>query len=137
MVRRFNFLQYVDEETESYKLMRNPDVTVRARGVMEKCTFCVQRINATRITAKTEDREIRDGEVVTACAQVCPTEAIVFGDISDPESRVSKMKADQRNYGLLETLTTKSRTTSLAKLRNPNPKLEASEPKMNETHHHG
>jgi MoCo/4Fe-4S cofactor protein with predicted Tat translocation signal len=137
-VRRFNFLEYTDQETESFKLMRNPDVTVRSRGVMEKCTFCVQRINSTRISAKKEDRDIRDGEVVTACEQVCPTEAIVFGDISDPESRVSRLKADERNYGLLAELNTKPRTTYLARIRNPNPALE------NESHgapvesgHHG
>jgi molybdopterin-containing oxidoreductase family iron-sulfur binding subunit len=134
-VRRFNFLQYVDEETESYKLMRNPDVTVRARGVMEKCTYCVQRINLTRITSKLEDRSIRDGEIVTACEQVCPTDAIVFGDVSDPNSRVSKMKASQRNYGLLESLGTRPRTTYLAKLKNPNPMLVSRENRADESHH--
>ena len=134
-VRRFNFLQYVDEETESYKLMRNPDVTVRARGVMEKCTYCVQRINLTRITSKLEDRSIRDGEIVTACEQVCPTDAIVFGDVSDPNSRVSKMKASQRNYGLLESLGTRPRTTYLAKLKNPNPMLVSRKNRADEAHH--
>ena len=123
-VRRFNFLQYADQETESLKLLNNPDVTVRNRGVMEKCTYCVQRINAARIEAKKEDRQIRDGEVVTACEAACPTQAIVFGDINDPDSRVSKLKAEPRNYGMLTELNTKPRTTYLAKLRNPNPEIE-------------
>jgi molybdopterin-containing oxidoreductase family iron-sulfur binding subunit len=123
-VRRFNFLQYADKETPSLKLMRNPDVTVRTRGIMEKCTYCVQRINAARIEAKIEDREITDGEVVTACQQVCPTRAIVFGDLNDPNSRVSKLKVSNLNYGLLADLNTKPRTTYLAKLRNPNPEIK-------------
>jgi molybdopterin-containing oxidoreductase family iron-sulfur binding subunit len=123
-VRRFNFLQYADKETPSLKLMRNPDVTVRTRGIMEKCTYCVQRINAARIEAKKEDREITDGEVVTACQQVCPTRAIVFGDLNDPNSRVSKLKVSNLNYGLLADLNTKPRTTYLAKLRNPNPEIK-------------
>ncbi|HEY7409476.1 MAG TPA: TAT-variant-translocated molybdopterin oxidoreductase, partial [Vicinamibacteria bacterium] len=97
-VRRFNFFLYNDWTTESLKLQRNPDVTVRSRGVMEKCTYCVQRINAGRIQAKREDRNIRDGEVLTACQSVCPTDSIVFGDITDPNSRVSQLKASQRNY---------------------------------------
>jgi molybdopterin-containing oxidoreductase family iron-sulfur binding subunit len=123
-VRRFNFLLYSDFETPSLKMLRNPDVTVRSRGVMEKCTYCVQRINETRINAKKEDRDIRDGEIVTACQQVCPTQAIVFGDINDPNSRVSKLKASQLNYGLLTDLNTRPHTTYLARLRNPNPELE-------------
>ncbi len=123
-VRRFNYLRYNDDTTTSLKLMRNPDVTVRSRGVMEKCTYCVQRINAARINAKKEDRKIQDGEIVPACAQACPTDGIIFGDVNDPNSRVSKLKALPLNYGLLEELGTKPRTSYLAKLRNPNPEIE-------------
>lgn len=123
-VRRFNFLLYSDFETPSLKMQRNPDVTVRSRGVMEKCTYCVQRINEARITAKKEDRSIRDGEIVTACQQVCPTQAIAFGDMNDPKSEVARLKASKLNYGLLTHLNTRPHTTYLAKLRNPNPELE-------------
>jgi MoCo/4Fe-4S cofactor protein with predicted Tat translocation signal len=124
-VRRFNFLLFQDWETSQFKMMRNPDVTVRSRGVMEKCTYCVQRINEHRIDAEREDRKIRDGELQTACQQSCPANAIVFGNINDPESRVSKLKAQGRNYGLLADLNTRPRTTYLADIRNPNPELEA------------
>ena len=123
-VRRFNFLLYQDWDTQSLYPMRNPDVTVRSRGVMEKCTYCVQRINYARITAKREDRRIQDGEVVPACAAACPSDAIVFGDLNDGNSRVAKLKAQERNYGVLEDLNTRPRTTYLASLRNPNPELE-------------
>jgi molybdopterin-containing oxidoreductase family iron-sulfur binding subunit len=123
-VRRFNFLLYQDWDTESLKLQRNPDVTVRSRGVMEKCTYCVQRINLARINAKLEDRRIRDGEVVTACAAACPTDAIVFGDINDPTSRVAQLKKSPLNYGLLAELNTRPRTSYLAIVRNPNTELE-------------
>jgi molybdopterin-containing oxidoreductase family iron-sulfur binding subunit len=122
-VRRFNFMLYSDFTTPELKAARNPDVTIRSRGVMEKCTYCVQRINHARIDAKTNDRPIADGEVVTACQQACPAEAIVFGDLNNPESKVSQMAAQQRNYGLLEDLGTRPRTTYLAVVRNPNPAL--------------
>jgi molybdopterin-containing oxidoreductase family iron-sulfur binding subunit len=127
-VRRFNFMLYSDWDTASYKLARNPDVTVRSRGVMEKCTYCVQRINLARVSAKLEDREIRDGEVLTACQSVCPTQAIVFGNINDPTSAVSKLKASSLNYPLLAELNTRPRTTYLAIVRNPNTELEPARP---------
>jgi len=123
-VRHFNFLQYADDRTPSLALVRNPNVTVRSRGVMEKCTYCVQRINEARIQAKTHDRDIQDGEVITACQAACPSQAIVFGNINDPKSRVSQLKAHPLNYGLLTELNTRPRTTYLARLRNPNPALE-------------
>jgi len=122
-VRRFNFLQFTDNKTPSLKLQRNPNVTVRMRGVMEKCTYCIQRINAARITAEKENRLVRDGEITPACAQACPTQAIVFGNINDPASRVRQWKAEKLNYGLLVNLNTRPRTTYLARLRNPNPEL--------------
>jgi molybdopterin-containing oxidoreductase family iron-sulfur binding subunit len=123
-VRHFNFFAYSEPRAPSLKLLNNPDVTVRARGVMEKCTYCVQRINAARHAAEFEDRRIRDGEVVTACQAACPTRAIVFGDLNDPASRVARLRADPRNYSLLAELNTRPRTTYLAKLSNPNPELE-------------
>jgi MoCo/4Fe-4S cofactor protein with predicted Tat translocation signal len=124
-VRRFNFLLFQDWETPQLKMMRNPDVTVRSRGVMEKCTYCVQRITQHRIDSEREDRKIQDGELQTACQQSCPANAIVFGNINDPNSRVSKLKANPRNYGLLAELNTRPRTTYLAEIRNPNPELES------------
>jgi molybdopterin-containing oxidoreductase family iron-sulfur binding subunit len=129
-VRRFNFLLFQDWETPQYKMMRNPDVSVRSRGVMEKCTYCVQRITEHRIHAETEavreNREfkIEDGSLQTACQQSCPAGAIVFGNINDPNSRVARLKAQDRNYGLLADLNTRPRTTYLAEIRNPNPELE-------------
>jgi len=123
-VRRFNFLRFQDWETPSFKLMRNPEVTVRSRGVMEKCTYCIQRINTGRIEAEKQNRPIGDGEIVTACEAACPAEAIVFGNANDPNSRVSKLKAQLRNYSILGELNTRPRTTYLAAVRNPNPELE-------------
>jgi MoCo/4Fe-4S cofactor protein with predicted Tat translocation signal len=129
-VRRFNFLRFQDFDTPQFKMMRNPDVTVRTRGVMEKCTYCVQRINHARIDSETasvregKDIKIKDGELQTACQQSCPANAIVFGNINDPNSLVSKWKAKSRNYSLLDDLNTRPRTTYLAEVRNPNPELE-------------
>jgi MoCo/4Fe-4S cofactor protein with predicted Tat translocation signal len=128
-VRRFNFLLFQDWETPQYKMMRNPDVSVRSRGVMEKCTYCVQRINERRIDAEREDRKINDSnhedELKTACQQSCPAGAIIFGNINDPNSRVSKLKAQSRNYSLLGELNTRPRTTYLAEVSNPNPELKS------------
>jgi len=112
--------------------MRNPDVTVRSRGVMEKCTYCVQRIRQAEISAKLEDRAIRDGDIVTACQAACPTEAIVFGNINDPESRVSKLRGEPHNYGVLADLNTRPRTTYLAEIKNPNATLRPEEPRHEE-----
>ncbi|HKP46250.1 MAG TPA: TAT-variant-translocated molybdopterin oxidoreductase [Pyrinomonadaceae bacterium] len=123
-VRRFNFFLYQDWDTPTFQLMRNPDVSVRSRGVMEKCTYCVQRIQSAKITSEIEGRKVRDGEIVTACQAVCPTDVIVFGDINDPNSRVSKIKADERNYSLLGELNTKPRTTYLSAVKNPNPEIK-------------
>jgi len=122
-VRRFNFLEYADYATGSLKLGRNPNVTVRSRGVMEKCTYCVQRIRAADIEAEKAGRRLRDGDVVTACQAACPAGAIVFGDINDRASRVYRMKAEPLNYALLAELNTQPRTTYLAALRNPNPRM--------------
>jgi molybdopterin-containing oxidoreductase family iron-sulfur binding subunit len=123
-VRRFNFFLYQDWDTPTYQLMRNPDVSVRSRGVMEKCTYCVQRIQGAKIQSEIEGRQVRDGEIVTACQAVCPTEAIVFGNINDPNSKVSKLKALERDYSLLGELNTRPRTTYLSALRNPNPEIK-------------
>jgi molybdopterin-containing oxidoreductase family iron-sulfur binding subunit len=122
-VRRFNFLLYQDWNTPQYKLMRNPEVTIRSRGVMEKCTYCTQRISAARIEAEKDGRKVRDGEIVTACQSACPTDAIVFGDLHDPNSRVSRAKKDHRDYILLNELNTQPRTTYLAGLKNQNKEM--------------
>ena len=122
-VRRFNFLKYNDTDTPVLDLLRNPDVTVRSRGVMEKCSYCVQRINAARIEAERESRRIADGEIVTACQQACPTEAIVFGDLNDESSKVASAKAQPHDYAILSELGTRPRTSYLAKIKNPNPSL--------------
>ncbi|MGA7292169.1 MAG: TAT-variant-translocated molybdopterin oxidoreductase [Terriglobales bacterium] len=129
-VRRFNFLLFQDWETPQFKLMRNPDVTIRSRGVMEKCTYCVQRISEKRIDAENasvqQGKEIRVGdELQTACQQSCPANAIAFGNLNDPKSQVNKWKAQARNYSLLGELNTRPRTTYLAEVRNPNSELEA------------
>jgi len=124
-VRRFNFFQYADQHTESLKAQRNPEVTVRMRGVMEKCSYCIQRIANGRIEADKAGRRIRDGEVVTACQAVCPTQAITFGDLNDPASRVKALKASLLNYALLGELNTQPRTTYLAKVTNPHPDVTA------------
>jgi molybdopterin-containing oxidoreductase family iron-sulfur binding subunit len=147
-VRRFNYLNYSDNQpnwstkieaiakaggntTEQknngmqlLSMMNNPDVTVRGRGVMEKCTYCVQRINDARREAKKQGREIRDGEIITACQQACPTQTIVFGNIADKDSAVSRLRRDPRSYLLLAELQTRPRTSYLAKLRNPNPAIQ-------------
>jgi molybdopterin-containing oxidoreductase family iron-sulfur binding subunit len=120
-VRRFNFFNYTKATPELLAMAMNPDVTVRSRGVMEKCTYCLQRISRAKATAKREERPIRDGDVVTACQQTCPAAAIVFGDLNDPESRVGKLKREPRNYELLAELNNKPRTSYLGKIRNPNP----------------
>ncbi len=133
-VRRFNFYQYADHETPSLKLQRNPNVTVRVRGVMEKCTFCIQRISAARIEARRQNRPLVDREVLTACQQACPTQAIVFGDLLDPASEVARAKASPLNYGVLQELSTQPRVTYLARIRNPNPVLETA-PVMNAPSH--
>jgi molybdopterin-containing oxidoreductase family iron-sulfur binding subunit len=122
-VRRFNYLHWQAERTPLEKMKMNPDVTVRGRGVMEKCTYCVQRIERTRIQARVEKRPIRDGELRTACQQVCPTQAIVFGTLSDKDAKVSQLHADERRYDLLHQLGTRPRTGYLVRLKNPKPEL--------------
>jgi MoCo/4Fe-4S cofactor protein with predicted Tat translocation signal len=138
-VRRFNFLDYNKEFKEARNRVRdllfNPEVTVRHRGVMEKCTFCVQRIQNAKIKAKNERRELVDGEIVTACQAACSSEAIVFGDLADRNSRVSKLHEDSRAYDLLAELNTRPRNRFLARVRNPNPKLVASAPASDKGHH--
>jgi len=123
-VRRFNWFNNFEDLTETQRLVLNPDVTVRARGVMEKCTYCVQRIETARVDARVEGRSIQDGDITPACAQTCPSDAIVFGDLNDPQSRVSKLREANRSYDLLNYLHLKPRTFYLARIRNPNPAIE-------------
>lgn len=127
-VRRFNFYNWTRTLPLEVQMGMNPDVTVRFRGVMEKCTFCVQRIRSVQRVARIEGRKVRDGEVVTACQQVCPSDAIVFGDLTDPDSRVSQLKRNARRYDLLEELSTRPRLSYLARLRNPSPRLAGGTP---------
>ncbi|HKQ98016.1 MAG TPA: 4Fe-4S dicluster domain-containing protein, partial [Candidatus Polarisedimenticolia bacterium] len=127
-VRRFNFYNFTKDTPESLKLAQNPDVTVRSRGVMEKCTYCVQRINGAKIDARLSGKPLKDGDIQTACQQACPAQAITFGDMFDAESRVAKHREDPRNYQMLAELRAKPRTTYLAKLRNPHPALAAAAP---------
>jgi molybdopterin-containing oxidoreductase family iron-sulfur binding subunit len=129
-VRRFNYFQYADYETLSLRSMYNPDVTVRSRGVMEKCTYCVQRIREGQIQAELEDRPIHDGEIMTACQSACPAGAIIFGDLNHRHrgsdrftSKVAQLQELPLNYGLLTELNTRPRTTYLAAVKNPNPAL--------------
>jgi molybdopterin-containing oxidoreductase family iron-sulfur binding subunit len=118
-VRRFNFYENFPDVPEVTKMVYNPEVTIRSRGVMEKCTFCVQRIESVKIAAKNERRPILDSEIVPACAQTCPTQAIVFGDLKDPSSRVSRLHHDLRSYAMLGELNVKPRNRYLARLKNP------------------
>ncbi len=122
-VRRFNFLLFSDFESESLKLMRNPDVSVRSRGVMEKCSYCIQRISEAKIDADKENRPIADGEVVTACQQACPAGAITFGNKNDKNSKLAKLHRDERTYSVLADLNTRPRTQYVAAVLNPNPEL--------------
>jgi molybdopterin-containing oxidoreductase family iron-sulfur binding subunit len=126
-VRRFNFFQYSVWDVPSLQLLNNPDVTVRSRGVMEKCTYCVQRINRSRIDALKDNRKIREGEVMTACQQSCPANALVFGNLLDQNSAVFKHRSEPRNYAILAELNTRPRTNYLATLKNPNPEIASLE----------
>ncbi len=126
-VRRFNFYRYTYMKSPVLHLLQNPDVTVRGRGVMEKCTYCVQRISKARITAKRENRRIRDGEIITACQQACPSQAIVFGDLNDPNSKVRQLRDQPHNFAMLGELNARPRTTYLAKIDNPHPELTGAE----------
>jgi molybdopterin-containing oxidoreductase family iron-sulfur binding subunit len=124
-VRRFNFLNFNLDIPETKQMAMNPNVTVRFRGVIEKCSYCVQRIQGAKIAAKREGRrEVRDGEVKAACQQACPSQSIAFGDLNDPESAVSKLGKRDRNYGLLAEIGARPRTRFLGKVRNPNPEME-------------
>jgi molybdopterin-containing oxidoreductase family iron-sulfur binding subunit len=134
-VRRFNFFNYTKDTPKVLKLLNNPDVTVRSRGVMEKCTYCVQRLSAAKIDARLGGRELKDGDAKTACQQACPAEAIQFGDLVDLQSKVRKARENDRTYALLEDLNTRPRTTYQARLRNPHPALAKAEPAGGEGQH--
>jgi len=124
-VRRFNFLNFTKIVEPTLQMLQNPEVTVRSRGVMEKCSYCVQRIDAARIDAKKENRPIRDGEVKTACQAVCPTRAITFGNLNDPMSDVAALQESPLRYVLLEELGARPRTSYLTQVRNPNPDVRS------------
>ena len=138
-VRRFNFFDYnkdlQDANRELQQLVINPEVTVRSRGVMEKCTYCVQRIQTVKIDAKGERRSIRDGEIKTACQAACPTVAIEFGDLNNADSRVAEAHSDPRAYAMLDELNVKPRTKYLARIRNPHPKLDSSHTQHSQDDH--
>jgi molybdopterin-containing oxidoreductase family iron-sulfur binding subunit len=125
-VRRFNFFHYSDEETASLKLQRNPDVTIRHRGVMEKCSYCIQRINQAKIEASVKDLPLSQVGLVSACQQACPTGAIEFGDLNDPDTRVAAWQSSDLAYGILTELGTRPRTMYLKRVSNPNPELARS-----------
>jgi molybdopterin-containing oxidoreductase family iron-sulfur binding subunit len=133
-VRRFNFYNFTKDTPRVLKLVNNPDVTVRSRGVMEKCTYCVQRLSAAKIDARLGGRELKDGDAKTACQQACPAEAIRFGDLTDVASQVAKARANGRSYALLAELNAKPRTTYQARLRNPHPSLAANPTPKDEPH---
>jgi molybdopterin-containing oxidoreductase family iron-sulfur binding subunit len=135
-VRRYNFYNWTRTLPGSVQMQSNPYVTVRYRGVMEKCTFCVQRIRQTQQYGHITNEPLRDGEVQTACQQACPAGAIVFGDLNDPGSRVSTSKQSPRNYAVLGELSVKPRVTYLARLRNPNPALAHLDPFASESDDH-
>jgi Fe-S-cluster-containing dehydrogenase component len=146
-VRRFNFFNYQkqldDEKNNVIRLLYNPDVTVRSRGVMEKCTYCIQRIRAAKIRVKNEgvqngnpENKIKDGDIVTACQQACPASAITFGDLNNKASMVSQLQESQRGYKMLEDLNVRPRTAYLARIRNPNPELESASSKKEAGHGH-
>jgi Fe-S-cluster-containing dehydrogenase component len=130
---RTHLFDYVKEPDKKVQMQFNPDVTVRMRGVMEKCTYCIQRINAAKSEAKRGSRDVKDGEILTACMQACPADAIIFGNINDPKSHVSKLKKQERDYHILNGLHLKARTSFLGSVRNPNPKLKK---KVSHEHSH-
>src|SRR5262249_52293293 len=124
-VRRFNYFNYTGDRTPTERMLANPEVTVRSRGVMEKCSYCVQRIERARIDARIAGHEIIDGAIKTACQQACPTRAIMFGSLHDPNAQVSRWHDDERAYALLHELNTRPRTRHLARIKNLNPEIPA------------